>query len=27
VPDTLPFGGSRCVPFRAGQEVAWSLAA
>ena len=27
VPDTLPFGESRCVPFRAGQEVAWSLAA
>lgn len=26
VPDTLPFGASHCVPFRAGQSVAWSLA-
>lgn len=26
VPDALPFGESRCVPFRAGQAVAWSLA-
>ena len=26
VPDALPFGESRCVPFRAGQQVAWSLA-
>lgn len=26
VPDALPFGDSRCVPFRAGQAVAWSLA-
>jgi dihydroorotase len=26
VPDALPFGESRCVPFRAGQPVAWSLA-
>lgn len=26
VPDTLPFGASQCVPFRAGQSVAWSIA-
>jgi dihydroorotase len=26
VPDTLAFGASRCVPFRAGQNVEWSLA-
>lgn len=26
VPDTFPFGESRCVPFRAGQTVAWSIA-
>ena len=26
VPATLPFGDSVCVPFRAGQDVAWSLA-
>ncbi|MEW9572961.1 dihydroorotase [Rhodanobacter sp. Si-c] len=26
VPDALPFGASQCVPFRAGQSVAWSIA-
>jgi dihydroorotase len=26
VPDTVPFGGSHCVPFRAGQRIEWSLA-
>ncbi|MBD8880200.1 dihydroorotase [Rhodanobacter sp. 7MK24] len=27
VPDAIPFGESQCVPFRAGQSVAWSIAA
>lgn len=27
VPETYPFGGSRLVPLRAGEEVAWRLAA
>ncbi len=26
VPETQPFGDGDCVPFRAGQQVAWSLA-
>jgi dihydroorotase len=26
VPDALPFGDDRCIPFRAGQQVAWALA-
>ncbi|GAB3784694.1 dihydroorotase [Dyella agri] len=25
VPDTLPFGDSHCIPFRAGQAIAWSI--
>jgi dihydroorotase len=26
VPDALPFADSTCIPFRAGQDIAWSLA-